>query len=99
MPRGFSREGGQPNNNLISNLCSPELWERKILFRSWAPVAHTCHPSYLEGWDQEDHDSTPTWANGLRDPISKITRAKWTGDVAQAVIQCCFTSTSPVFKP
>jgi hypothetical protein len=25
MPRGFSREGGQPNNNLISNLCSPEL--------------------------------------------------------------------------
>jgi hypothetical protein len=25
------------------------------------------------------------WANHLRDPIPKITRAKWTGVVAQAV--------------
>jgi hypothetical protein len=24
-----------------------------------APVAHTCHPNYSRGRDQEDHDSKP----------------------------------------
>jgi hypothetical protein len=27
----------------------------------------------------------PTWANSSRDPITKITKAKWTGGAAQAV--------------
>jgi hypothetical protein len=39
-------------------------------------VAHTCNPSYLAGWHQEDRASRPTWANTSPDPISKITRAK-----------------------
>jgi hypothetical protein len=52
-----------------------------------APVTHTCNPSCLEGWDQEDHGLKPASANSLQDPISKITRAKWTGGVAQ-VVQC-----------
>jgi hypothetical protein len=34
-------------------------------------VAHACNPSYPGGRHREDHGSRP-------DPISKITRAKWT---------------------
>jgi hypothetical protein len=48
-------------------------------------VAHIWNPSYLGGWDQEDWGSRPAWANILQDPISKLTRVKWTGSVAQAV--------------
>jgi hypothetical protein len=40
----------------------------------------------LRGWDQEDHSLRPAWANSLGDPIyKKVTKAKWTEDVAQAV--------------
>jgi hypothetical protein len=49
------------------------------------PVAHTDNPCYLEGWDWEDCGSRPAWANSLRDPISKIIRAKGTGAVAQVL--------------
>jgi hypothetical protein len=38
----------------------------------WVPVAHACNPSYLGGWDQEDHGSRPSRANSSWDPISKI---------------------------
>jgi hypothetical protein len=65
-----------PNNHLnivIQNLSS------------WTPVAHSCNPSYLGGWDPEDCGSRPVWTNSVWDPISKITRAKWTRSVAQAV--------------
>jgi hypothetical protein len=54
-------------------------------------VAHACNPSYLGDWDQEDQGLRPAWENSLRDAISKITRAKWTGGVAQAL-------QSPEFK-
>jgi hypothetical protein len=38
---------------------------------------------------------SPAWANGSRDSIFKITRAKWTGGVAQVpALQVC----SPEFK-
>jgi hypothetical protein len=60
---------------------------------SWA---HTCNPSYLGGWDWEDRHSRPTQANICETPISKITRAKWTGGVAQAVEWLLW---SPGFKP
>jgi hypothetical protein len=43
------------------------------------------NPSYLGGGDQEDLSLRPTWANSSQDPISKITRTKWTGGVAQTV--------------
>jgi hypothetical protein len=59
-------------------------------------VAHT----YLGGWDGEDHGSRPTQANCLWDPISKITRAKWTGGVAKVVehllCKCKVLSQTPV---
>jgi hypothetical protein len=35
---------------------------------SWAPVAYTCNPSYLRGWDWEDGGSRPAQANSSRDP-------------------------------
>jgi hypothetical protein len=39
-------------------------------------------PSYLGMWDPEECSSKPAPANSSGDPISKITREKWTGDVA-----------------
>jgi hypothetical protein len=41
---------------------------------SQALVAHTCNPSYLGGWDQEDHSSRPSPENSSQDSISRITR-------------------------
>jgi hypothetical protein len=48
------------------------------------PVAHAYNPSYLGDWDR---GSRPAWTNSFRDPIFKITRAKWTGGVVQ-VVEC-----------
>jgi hypothetical protein len=62
--------------------CMESIWKdasRQV------PVAHTCNPSYLGGWDWEYHGSRPAQANSLWDTISNITRAKWTGGVAQGV--------------
>jgi hypothetical protein len=56
---------------------------------SWAKVAHVCNPSNLRGWDQEDFGSSLAQVNSYwgppSPPISKITRAKWTGSLAQAI--------------
>jgi hypothetical protein len=60
-------------------------------------VAHTCT------WEAEIRKtgSKPAWANSSQDPISKITRAKWTGGVAQAVgcllCKCDTLSSYPSF--
>jgi hypothetical protein len=48
-------------------------------------VAHTCNPSSLGGLDGENPDSRSAWGNSSQDPLSKITRAAWTGGEAQAV--------------
>jgi hypothetical protein len=48
-------------------------------------IAHAYNPSYLGGWDQEHRDSRPDEAYSLWDPVSKITRAKWTGGMTQVV--------------
>jgi hypothetical protein len=52
---------------------------------SWALVAHTCNANYVGGWHQNDWGSRPAQANNSKDIISEITRAKWTGGVAQVV--------------
>jgi hypothetical protein len=62
--------------------------------RCLMPVAHTCNSSYLGGWDWEDHFSRPAGPSSSRDPISKITTAKWTGGVAQ-VVKTWFASAKP----
>jgi hypothetical protein len=49
-------------------------------------VGGSClYPSYLGGWDQEDHGSRAAQANSLQDTIFKITGAKWAGDTVHAV--------------
>jgi hypothetical protein len=73
-------------------------------YTSQAPHAHTCNSSYLGGWNWDDHAWRPAWANSLWDPISKITRAKWTGGVAWAVeylfckLKALSSNTSPTKK-
>jgi hypothetical protein len=39
----------------------------------------------LATWEAEDHSSRPAKANSSPDPISKVTIAKLTGDMAQEV--------------
>jgi hypothetical protein len=57
--------------------------------KSPAPVAdgsrHLTNPSYLGGWDLKGRGLRPAQWDRLRDPVSTIPRAKWTGDVAQTV--------------
>jgi hypothetical protein len=50
-------------------------------------VSHTCNPCYLGGGDREDHGFRLAQASSSRDPISKITRAKWMGGIAQITEQ------------
>jgi hypothetical protein len=58
----------------------------------WAPVAHTCNPSYSGGRDQEDGISKPAQANSLWDRIlKKNSSQKRAGRVAQGE--------GPEFKP
>jgi hypothetical protein len=47
-----------------------------IFISGWAPVAHTCNPSYTGGRDQDAHSSKPAWVNSLQDPILKKTYHK-----------------------
>jgi hypothetical protein len=50
----------------------------------WVLVAHTYNPSYMGVW--KNRGSRAAQVNSLRNsPITKITRAKWTGGVAQVV--------------
>jgi hypothetical protein len=63
-------------------------------------VTHTCNPSYLRGWGQEDHGWRPAQANNSWDYISKkLTRTKWTGGIAQAVECLLLQALSLQFKP
>jgi hypothetical protein len=48
-------------------------------------LAHICNLSYMGGGDQEIRRLRPACTNSLQDAISKITRAKPAGSVAQAV--------------
>jgi hypothetical protein len=60
-------------------------------------MAHAYNPTYLGGWDKEDHSSRTAQANIFWDSNSKITRPKWSGDVAQ-VVGCLLASVKPWFK-
>jgi hypothetical protein len=74
--------------------------KRNKWINSW--LAHACNPRYLGGWDWEDQGSRLTWTNTfVRPPISKITRAKQTGGVVQAILclLCKGKKKNPEFKP
>jgi hypothetical protein len=54
--------------------------------QSQPPGAQAYNTSYVGGYYQENCGSKSAWAKYfMRPPISLITRAKWTGGVAQAV--------------
>jgi hypothetical protein len=48
-------------------------------------MTHACNPSYLESGDLEGDGTRSAQAKSVQDPISKITREKWTRGVAQLV--------------
>jgi hypothetical protein len=58
---------------------------------SWAPVAHTCNPSYSGGRDQDDDGLKPAWGNSSQDLIMKIPITKRAGREVQGE--------NPEFKP
>jgi hypothetical protein len=44
---------------------------RKLEKKCTKLMAYTCNPSYLGGWDWEDHGSKPAQAKKFWDPISR----------------------------
>jgi hypothetical protein len=65
---------------------------------SWAPVAHTCNPSYSGGRDQEDRGSKPAQANSSGDPISKKIFHKKKGLVQWLKVKALSSSPSSAKK-
>jgi hypothetical protein len=91
VPETVSRKKNNPSLKRASGVAQgvgPEFkpqYSKKKKERLPRGVVHACNPSYLGGWHWENCGSRPAQANSSWDPISKITRAKWTGGVAQAV--------------
>jgi hypothetical protein len=65
--------------------------------QSCVPVAHTCNPSYLGGWDQEDHGSRPVQAKNSGETHSQPTvvqhrgthlsfQAKWETEIRRITV-------------
>jgi hypothetical protein len=54
-------------------------------FAKLALMAHICNSTYLFGWYWEDLGSKTSLSNISWDPISKISRVKWTGSTTQMV--------------
>jgi hypothetical protein len=68
------------------------------MYFSWAPVAHTCNPSYSGCRDQEDHGLKPALGKQLARPPhleKKKNIQKQVGGVAQAVKSACLASMRP----
>jgi hypothetical protein len=79
---------------------TPPVLLRKFYFEDElnSTLPQACNPSYLGGWDWEDHGSRPAWANISWDPISKITRAKWMIDCGSSCSVPALQARSPEFK-
>jgi hypothetical protein len=72
--------------NILNKILANWIWQYiKYILHSKVLVAHTNNSSYLWGSDQEDCGSRPALANSSWDPISKLTREKWMGGVAQVL--------------
>jgi hypothetical protein len=72
--------------------------QAKILSLSQVLVTHTCHPSFLEGWDQEDHGLRPAWANSLRDPHLQNIQSKMGWRCGSSSRVAALQVRSPEFK-
>jgi hypothetical protein len=88
-----------PSWLLIQASVQTSLSPRKALCQML--MAHTCNPSYLgrlkSGGSQVDPANCDP-AKSSQIPISKITRAKWTGSMVQAV-ECLLCKRETKFKP
>jgi hypothetical protein len=64
-------------------------WERQTALQSPFRVGNQWRKhvnlAYVGGWDLKDRVLRLAQASSSKDPISKISRAKWTGGVARAV--------------
>jgi hypothetical protein len=63
-------------------LAHRRYFQSSCMYNLQVLVAHTYNPSYLGGWDREDHGLRSAQANSSWDPLPP---AKWTGGVAQEV--------------
>jgi hypothetical protein len=52
--------------------------QNKVFWHSWAPVAHTCNPSYSGGIDQEDCGLKPAQTNSSMRPYLKKRKKTFT---------------------
>jgi hypothetical protein len=61
------------NDNINYNDIMSYKWQMNYekFYPRWVPVAHTYNPSYVGGWDQEDHGSKPAWVKCLWDSCIK----------------------------
>jgi hypothetical protein len=55
----------------LSSSSSAPRKKKKLALLNWAPVAHTCNPSYSGSREQVDLSSEQAWANSSQDPILK----------------------------
>jgi hypothetical protein len=65
---------------------------------SWAPVTHTCNPSYLGRWDQEDPGMKSARTNTSQNPISKNNQSKMDWRHSSNSIAPALQAQSPEFK-
>jgi hypothetical protein len=77
----------KPNIFKKINSCARHQWRMSVILATWEVAI------------RRFHGSRPGWANSSWDPISKITRTKWTGAVAQKVqhmlCKCKVLSSNP----
>jgi hypothetical protein len=89
---------------MVACLASTRLWvqnpvqKEKNQKTSWAPVVHTCNPSYLGGWDQEDGNLSSAWAISLWD-LSPKNRSKMDWRCGSSGRQPALQVQSLEFKP
>jgi hypothetical protein len=62
-------------------------------------VAHACNPSYLGGWDWEDQDLKPAWAESSQDPHLQNNQSKMDFRTKSSGIVPTLQVESPEFKP
>jgi hypothetical protein len=72
--------------------------QKRILYISQVPLAHSYNPSYPGGTDQEDYGLKPVWANNSWDSISEVPITKkgwWSGSSNRVAV---WQAWGPEFK-
>jgi hypothetical protein len=93
-----SHVGGWDQGDCGSRQARAKRFARPYLRKKLGVVVHTCPTSYLRKAKIGGSWSRQAWAEKW-DPISKITRAKRAGGVAQVIRVFVWQAWSPEFKP